>query len=167
MCVHQDSAGEPLYKLFRAIKHQIEKGPVDARVKKAKYTLNDTGLLGDDVEYSVLVRCARTKNYPRVQTRPQKSPHDFEIARQSRSVVTVVTAQNPHRRLSAFVRHSFSVLVFSAQERSRQYIPTLAVHMASNYTHARASTRSSSLHQPVVQICVSVVGANVNAAIFF
>uniref|UniRef100_A0A672Z805 Plexin-B2-like n=1 Tax=Sphaeramia orbicularis TaxID=375764 RepID=A0A672Z805_9TELE len=52
--VYQDSAGEPLYKLFRAIKHQIEKGPVDARVKKAKYTLNDTGLLGDDVEYSVL-----------------------------------------------------------------------------------------------------------------
>lgn len=59
--MHQDSAGEPLYKLFRAIKHQIEKGPVDARVKKAKYTLNDTGLLGDDVEYSVLVRRARTE----------------------------------------------------------------------------------------------------------
>lgn len=54
-CCQQDSAGEPLYKLFRAIKHQIEKGPVDARVKKAKYTLNDTGLLGDDVEYCVLV----------------------------------------------------------------------------------------------------------------
>uniref|UniRef100_A0A7N6AVH9 Sema domain-containing protein n=1 Tax=Anabas testudineus TaxID=64144 RepID=A0A7N6AVH9_ANATE len=57
ICLYQflkDSAGEPLYKLFRAIKHQIEKGPVDARLKKAKYTLNDTGLLGDDVEYSVL-----------------------------------------------------------------------------------------------------------------
>ncbi|XP_053740821.1 plexin-B2b [Synchiropus splendidus] len=57
ICLYQflkDSAGEPLYKLFRAIKHQIEKGPVDARVKKAKYTLNDTGLLGDDVEYCVL-----------------------------------------------------------------------------------------------------------------
>uniref|UniRef100_A0A672GXX2 Sema domain-containing protein n=1 Tax=Salarias fasciatus TaxID=181472 RepID=A0A672GXX2_SALFA len=57
ICLYQflkDSAGEPLYKLFRAIKAQIEKGPVDARVKKAKYTLNDTGLLGDDVEYSVL-----------------------------------------------------------------------------------------------------------------
>ncbi|XP_030629464.1 plexin-B2b [Chanos chanos] len=50
----KDSAGEPLYKLFKAIKHQIEKGPVDAKVKKAKYTLNDTGLLGDDVEYSIL-----------------------------------------------------------------------------------------------------------------
>lgn len=34
----------------------MEKGPVDAKMKKAKYTLNDTGLLGDDVEYSVLVR---------------------------------------------------------------------------------------------------------------
>lgn len=51
----QDSAGEPLYKLFKAIKHQVEKGPVDAKMKKAKYTLNDTGLLGDDVEYSILV----------------------------------------------------------------------------------------------------------------
>lgn len=51
----QDTAGEPLYKLFKALKHQVEKGPVDAKLKKAKYTLNDTGLLGDDVEYSVLV----------------------------------------------------------------------------------------------------------------
>ncbi|XP_004083331.2 plexin-B2 [Oryzias latipes] len=57
ICLYQflrDSAGEPLYKLFRALKHQVEKGPVDAKMKKAKYTLNDTGLLGDDVEYSVL-----------------------------------------------------------------------------------------------------------------
>lgn len=51
----QDNAGEPLYKLFKAIKHQVEKGPVDAVLKKAKYTLNDTGLLGDDVEYTQLV----------------------------------------------------------------------------------------------------------------
>lgn len=57
ICLYQflkDSAGEPLYKLFKAIKHQVEKGPVDAKLKKAKYTLNDTGLLGDDVEYCVL-----------------------------------------------------------------------------------------------------------------
>uniref|UniRef100_A0AAY4ETA6 Sema domain-containing protein n=1 Tax=Denticeps clupeoides TaxID=299321 RepID=A0AAY4ETA6_9TELE len=57
ICLYQflkDTAGEPLYKLFKAIKHQVEKGPVDAKLKKAKYTLNDTGLLGDDVEYFVL-----------------------------------------------------------------------------------------------------------------
>ncbi|NXU84730.1 PLXB2 protein, partial [Xiphorhynchus elegans] len=57
ICLYQylkDNAGEPLYKLFKAIKHQVEKGPVDAVLKKAKYTLNDTGLLGDDVEYTQL-----------------------------------------------------------------------------------------------------------------
>ncbi|XP_056280657.1 LOW QUALITY PROTEIN: plexin-B2-like [Pseudoliparis swirei] len=57
ICIYQflrDTAGEPLYKLFKALKHQVEKGPVDATMKKAKYTLNDTGLLGDDVEYCVL-----------------------------------------------------------------------------------------------------------------
>lgn len=72
--MYQDSAGEPLYKLFRAIKHQIEKGPVDARVKKAKYTLNDTGLLGDDVEYSVLVRYTRTKKLPSRANSASKIP---------------------------------------------------------------------------------------------
>uniref|UniRef100_A0A8C9SGA4 Sema domain-containing protein n=1 Tax=Scleropages formosus TaxID=113540 RepID=A0A8C9SGA4_SCLFO len=57
ICLYQflkDSAGEPLYKLFKAVKHQLEKGPVDAVMKKAKYTLNDTDLLGDDVEYCML-----------------------------------------------------------------------------------------------------------------
>ena len=44
--------------MFKAIKHQVEKGPVDAVLKKAKYTLNDTGLLGDDVEYTQLVSSA-------------------------------------------------------------------------------------------------------------
>uniref|UniRef100_A0A7N6A9K9 Plexin-B1 n=1 Tax=Anabas testudineus TaxID=64144 RepID=A0A7N6A9K9_ANATE len=40
----RDSAGEPLYMLFRAIKHQVDKGPVDAVTGKAKYTLNDNRL---------------------------------------------------------------------------------------------------------------------------
>uniref|UniRef100_V9K841 Plexin-B2 n=1 Tax=Callorhinchus milii TaxID=7868 RepID=V9K841_CALMI len=58
ICLYQflkDSAGEPLYRLFKGLKHQVEKGPVDAELKKAKYTLNDTGLLGDDVEYNPLI----------------------------------------------------------------------------------------------------------------
>ncbi|XP_029473245.1 plexin-B2 isoform X2 [Rhinatrema bivittatum] len=57
ICLYQylkDTASEPFYKLFKAIKHQVEKGPVDAVQIKAKYTLNDTGLLGDDVEYTQL-----------------------------------------------------------------------------------------------------------------
>uniref|UniRef100_A0A673XKH6 Plexin-B2-like n=1 Tax=Salmo trutta TaxID=8032 RepID=A0A673XKH6_SALTR len=69
ICLYQflrDSAGEPLYKLFKAIKHQVEKGPVDAKMKKAKYTLNDTGLLGDDVEYCVLKRYSYSKQHSMV-----------------------------------------------------------------------------------------------------
>lgn len=54
----QDSAGESLYMLFRAIKHQVDKGPVDAVTGKAKYTLNDNRLLREDVEYKTLVRTA-------------------------------------------------------------------------------------------------------------
>lgn len=50
--------------MFKALKHQVEKGPVDAKMKKAKYTLNDTGLLGDDVEYSVLVSTPRHALFP-------------------------------------------------------------------------------------------------------
>lgn len=51
----QDSAGESLYMLFRAIKHQVDKGPVDAVTSKAKYTLNDNRLLREDLEYKTLV----------------------------------------------------------------------------------------------------------------
>ncbi|KAM9327228.1 plexin-B1 [Gastrophryne carolinensis] len=50
----RDSAGEPLYMLFRGIKHQVDKGPVDCVTGKAKYTLNDNRLLRDDVEYKTL-----------------------------------------------------------------------------------------------------------------
>ncbi|XP_047438913.1 plexin-B1 isoform X2 [Mugil cephalus] len=50
----RDSAGESLYMLFRAIKHQVDKGPVDAVTSKAKYTLNDNRLLREDVEYKTL-----------------------------------------------------------------------------------------------------------------
>ncbi|XP_026776837.2 plexin-B1 [Pangasianodon hypophthalmus] len=50
----RESAGESFYMLFRAIKHQVDKGPVDAVTSKAKYTLNDNRLLRDDVEYHTL-----------------------------------------------------------------------------------------------------------------
>ena len=52
----QDAVGEPLYMLFRGIKHQVDKGPVDSVTGKAKYTLNDNRLLREDVEYRPLGR---------------------------------------------------------------------------------------------------------------
>uniref|UniRef100_A0AAX7TWK8 Plexin B1 n=1 Tax=Astatotilapia calliptera TaxID=8154 RepID=A0AAX7TWK8_ASTCA len=61
----RESAGESFYMLFRAIKHQVDKGPVDAVTGKAKYTLNDNRLLREDVEY-------RTLNLYKTQTVPAK-----------------------------------------------------------------------------------------------
>ncbi|XP_061052682.1 plexin-B1 isoform X6 [Eubalaena glacialis] len=57
----RDSVGEPLYMLFRGIKHQVDKGPVDSVTGKAKYTLNDNRLLREDVEYRPLVRGGRER----------------------------------------------------------------------------------------------------------
>ncbi|XP_041129023.1 plexin-B3 isoform X2 [Polyodon spathula] len=50
----RDTAGEPLYMLYRAIKYQVDKGPVDAVSGKAKRTLNDSHLLREDLEYRAL-----------------------------------------------------------------------------------------------------------------
>ncbi|XP_072510845.1 plexin-B1 isoform X2 [Notamacropus eugenii] len=56
----RDSVGEPLYMLFRGIKHQVDKGPVDSVTGKAKYTLNDNRLLREDLEYRPLTLNAVT-----------------------------------------------------------------------------------------------------------
>ncbi|XP_010116161.1 PREDICTED: plexin-B1 isoform X2 [Chlamydotis macqueenii] len=57
----RDSVGEPLYMLFRGIKHQVDKGPVDWVTGKAKYTLNDNRLLREDLEYRTLTLNALTQ----------------------------------------------------------------------------------------------------------
>uniref|UniRef100_A0A3Q2PL87 Plexin-B1 n=1 Tax=Fundulus heteroclitus TaxID=8078 RepID=A0A3Q2PL87_FUNHE len=54
----KEVAGEPLYMLYRAIKYQVDKGPVDAVTGKAKRTLNDSHLLREDVDYSAMVTIA-------------------------------------------------------------------------------------------------------------
>lgn len=53
--LYQEVAGEPLYMLYRAIKYQVDKGPVDAVTGKAKRTLNDSHLLREDIDYCVMV----------------------------------------------------------------------------------------------------------------
>ena len=45
--------------LYRAIKYQVDKGPVDAVTGKAKRTLNDSHLLREDIDYCSVVRSTR------------------------------------------------------------------------------------------------------------
>ncbi|MBN3293710.1 PLXB3 protein, partial [Polypterus senegalus] len=66
----RESAGEPLYMLYRAIKYQVDKGPVDAVTGKAKRTLNDSHLLREDIEYQALTLTVITKNGMEVQPIP-------------------------------------------------------------------------------------------------
>ncbi|XP_061689967.1 plexin-B1-like [Syngnathoides biaculeatus] len=73
----RESAGESFYMLFRAIKHQVDKGPVDAVTGKAKYTLNDNRLLREDVEYrsltlNVVMPAAAANGGTSTQTVPAK-----------------------------------------------------------------------------------------------
>lgn len=44
--------------LYRAIKYQVDKGPVDAVTGKAKRTLNDSHLLREDIDYCAVVTTA-------------------------------------------------------------------------------------------------------------
>nr|XP_014353505.1 PREDICTED: plexin-B1-like [Latimeria chalumnae] len=50
----REEAGEPLYMLYRAIKYQVDKAPVDAVTGKAKRTINDSRLLRENIDYKAL-----------------------------------------------------------------------------------------------------------------
>uniref|UniRef100_A0A7N5ZZM5 Plexin-B1 n=1 Tax=Anabas testudineus TaxID=64144 RepID=A0A7N5ZZM5_ANATE len=65
-------AGEPLYMLYRAIKYQVDKGPVDAVTGKAKRTLNDSHLLREDIDYCAVTLTVLVKNGVEVQPCPVK-----------------------------------------------------------------------------------------------
>ncbi|XP_023189667.1 plexin-B1 isoform X1 [Xiphophorus maculatus] len=68
----KEVAGEPLYMLYRAIKYQVDKGPVDAVTGKAKRTLNDSHLLREDIDYSAMTLNVLVKNGVEVQPCPIK-----------------------------------------------------------------------------------------------
>ncbi|KAM9855597.1 plexin-B3 [Aulostomus maculatus] len=68
----KEVAGEPLYMLYRAIKYQVDKGPVDAVTGKAKRTLNDSHLLREDIDYCAVTLTVLVKNGAEVQPCPVK-----------------------------------------------------------------------------------------------
>ncbi|XP_077411305.1 plexin-B3 isoform X1 [Vanacampus margaritifer] len=68
----KEVAGEPLYMLYRAIKYQVDKGPVDAVTGKAKRTLNDSHLLREDIDYCAVTLNVLLKNGAEVQPCPVK-----------------------------------------------------------------------------------------------
>lgn len=51
----KECAGEPLYMLFRAIKQQVDKGPVDAVTSEARYSLSEEKLIRQSIEFKEMV----------------------------------------------------------------------------------------------------------------
>lgn len=47
----KECAGEPLYMLFRAIKQQVDKGPVDAVTSEARYSLSEEKLIRQSIDF--------------------------------------------------------------------------------------------------------------------
>ncbi len=56
-------AGRPLYLMQKAIKHQTEKGPIDAITSEARYSLSEDRLLREKIEPKVLVCIYILKKY--------------------------------------------------------------------------------------------------------
>lgn len=51
----KDYAGSSLFLLFKAIKHQIEKGPVDVVTYDARYSLSDERLLREQIDHGSVI----------------------------------------------------------------------------------------------------------------
>lgn len=51
----KDYAGSSLFLLFKAIKHQIEKGPVDVVTYDARYSLSDERLLREQIDHGFVI----------------------------------------------------------------------------------------------------------------
>ncbi|RWS29961.1 hypothetical protein B4U80_08508, partial [Leptotrombidium deliense] len=50
----KECAGEPLYLLYRAIKQQVDKGPVDSITGEARYSLSEEKLIRQQIEFRPL-----------------------------------------------------------------------------------------------------------------
>lgn len=47
----RECAGEPLFMLFRAVKQQVDKGPVDAITSEARYSLSEEKLIRQSIDF--------------------------------------------------------------------------------------------------------------------
>ncbi|XP_008204796.2 plexin-A4 [Nasonia vitripennis] len=50
----RECAGEPLYLLFRAMKQQVDKGPVDAITSEARYSLSEEKLIRQSIDFKAM-----------------------------------------------------------------------------------------------------------------
>lgn len=66
MCMYsyiKTHAGRTMFMLYKAIKHQTEKGPIDAITADARYALSEDRLLREKIEPRALVAYFHDRGY--------------------------------------------------------------------------------------------------------
>ena len=88
----ESRAGSSLFLLYKAIKCQIEKGPVDQFTQESKYALSDEGLLRESCDYSV-VTCL-------VVQRELEEAYQVSSTSQQYTLSLISVSQNMHNYLT-------------------------------------------------------------------
>ena len=52
--ISQEHVGQPLYLLFRAVKNQLEKGPIDVITGEARYSLSEQKLIRQKMDVELI-----------------------------------------------------------------------------------------------------------------
>lgn len=68
----RECAGEPLYMLFRAVKGQLEKGPIDAITSEARYSLSEEKLIRQLIDFKAITI------YVSINQQIQQSHHQIQ-----------------------------------------------------------------------------------------
>lgn len=74
----KECAGEPLYMLFRAVKGQVDKGPVDAITHEARYSLSEEKLIRQLIEFKVMTVYASITQQPIICNNIEMLPTNTE-----------------------------------------------------------------------------------------
>ncbi|XP_055858315.1 plexin-A4 isoform X1 [Episyrphus balteatus] len=74
----KECAGEPLYMLFRAVKGQVDKGPVDACTHEARYSLSEEKLIRQLIEFRPMTVFASITQQPMFCTNMEMMPTNTE-----------------------------------------------------------------------------------------
>lgn len=74
----KECAGEPLYMLFRAVKGQVDKGPVDAITHEARYSLSEEKLIRQLIEFKVMTVYASITQQPIICNTMETLPTNTE-----------------------------------------------------------------------------------------
>lgn len=74
----KECAGEPLYMLFRAVKGQVDKGPVDAITHEARYSLSEEKLIRQLIEFKVMTVYASITQQPIICNNMEMLPTNTE-----------------------------------------------------------------------------------------